>query len=153
MRPSWDEYFMSVVDAISMRGTCDRGRPGAVLVRDNQILATGYAGSPAGLPHCHEVGHLIHKVVYEDGTVREHCRRTTHAEMNAIIQAARNGVSTLDSTLYTTMEPCMDCAKALINAGIKKVVARNRYHGAELTREWFEKLGIQLVVLEDRELY
>lgn len=152
-RPSWDEYFLGILDAVAARATCDRGRSGAVLVRDRQILATGYVGTPAGIPHCDETGHLMRRVVYEDDSVHEHCVGTTHAEMNAIIQAARNGVSTLGATLYTRMEPCLDCAKAIINAGIDTVIAQHRYHGAELTRSWFQKTGVELVVLDDKELY
>lgn len=153
MRPSWDEYFLKIMDTVALRATCDRGLSGAVLVRDNQILATGYVGTPAGIPHCDEVGHLMRTVVYEDGSLHEHCVATTHAEMNAIIQAAKNGVSTKGATLYCRMEPCLDCAKAIINAGIVRVVAQAPYHGAEITRSWFEKTGIELVVVDDKELY
>ena len=88
-RPSWDEYFMDVVYAIAKRGTCDRGRSGAVIAKNKMILATGYVGSPVGFPHCDEVGHQMKKVVHEDGTVTQHCVRTVHAEQNAICQAAK----------------------------------------------------------------
>lgn len=153
MRPGWDQYFLTIMDAVATRATCDRGRSGAVLVRDRQILTTGYVGAPSGIAHCDQVGHLMRKVVYEDGSEHEHCVNTAHAEMNAIIQAAKNGVSTDGATLYCRMEPCLDCAKAIINAGIVRVVAQYPYHGAERTRAWFKQVGIQLVVVNDKELY
>lgn len=152
-RPTWDEYFLGIMDAVAARATCDRGRSGAVLVRDRQILATGYVGTPAGIAHCDEGGHLMRRVVYENGETHDHCVGTTHAEMNAIIQCARKGVSTLDATLYCRMEPCLDCCKAVINAGIVRVVAQAPYHGAELTRSWFQTAGVEMVVMGDKELY
>jgi len=147
-RPSWDTYFLDLVEAVARRGTCDRGRPGAVLVRDNHLLTAGYAGSPRGLPHCHEAGHWLREVRHEDGVIRTHCVRTVHSEMNAIIQAARHGVSTLGATCYTTMAPCLDCAKALINAGIVRVVAVHGYQAADTSREWLEAAGVELVVMD-----
>ncbi|HWS49060.1 MAG TPA: hypothetical protein VN174_03360, partial [Candidatus Methanoperedens sp.] len=89
VRPSWDEYFLELADAVSKRATCDRGRSGCVIVRDKRILVTGYVGSPAGLPHCDEVGHLMKTMVNEDGSKSDHCVRTVHAEQNAICQAAK----------------------------------------------------------------
>jgi len=83
-RPSWDDYFLELADAASKRATCSRGRSGCVIVRDNQVLATGYVGSPAGLPHCDDAGHLMKKVIQENGEISEHCVRTVHAEQNAI---------------------------------------------------------------------
>ncbi|MDR0540365.1 MAG: cell division protein DedD, partial [Spirochaetaceae bacterium] len=99
-RPSWDEYFMEVCDAISRRATCDRGRSGAVIAKNNQILVTGYVGAPAGLPHCDEAGHQLKKMIHEDGTVTTHCVRTVHAEQNAICQAAKRGIAIDGATLY-----------------------------------------------------
>ena len=101
-RPSWDEYFMTVMDAISKRATCNRGRSGCVIARDRQLLVTGYVGSPVGLPHCDEVGHQMKKVIHvdEDNRETEHCVRTVHAEQNAICQAARRGVALEGATLY-----------------------------------------------------
>src|SRR5690606_3688984 len=92
-RPTWDEYFIQMIDHIASRATCDRGRSGSVIVKDHRVLATGYVGSPSGIAHCDEVGHLMKKVIDEDGTTRNHCVRTIHAEQNAIAQAARHGVS------------------------------------------------------------
>ncbi len=148
-RPSWDEYFIEMTDTVAKRATCDRGRSGSVIVRENRILTTGYVGSPPGLPHCDEVGHLMKQVMDEDGAVRSHCMRTIHAEQNAICQAARHGISLAGATLYCTMEPCRVCAMLIISVGIRRVVAKRRYHAAQETREMFEKAGIQLDVLED----
>src|SRR3989344_6849014 len=92
-RPSWDEYFLALADMVGSRGTCDRGRSGCVIARDKRILTTGYVGSPAGLPHCDEVGHIIHEVKHESGRLSSHCVRTIHAEENAIHQAAKLGIS------------------------------------------------------------
>lgn len=149
VRPSWDEYFIRIVNEVASRGTCDRGRTGCVITRNNRILCTGYVGAPAGLPHCDEAGHLIHTVTNEDGSVSQHCIRTAHAEQNALMQAAKNGVSVDGATMYMKMEPCFACAKMIINAGIKRVVCQKRYHRANLSREFFKQAGVELVVLED----
>ncbi len=149
-RPSWDEYFLELASQVAKRATCDRGRAGCVVVRDKRIIATGYVGSPPGLPHCDDVGHLLRKVVDEDGTVRQHCVRTTHAEQNAICQAARYGIALEGATLYCTMEPCRVCAMLLISVGIRRVVARRRYHAGQDTRELFQAAGVELVVVEDQ---
>lgn len=149
-RPSWDEYFLELAAQVAKRATCDRGRAGCVVVRDKRIIATGYVGSPPGLPHCDDVGHLMRKVVDEDGTVRQHCMRTTHAEQNAICQAARYGIALDGATLYCTMEPCRVCAMLLISAGIRRVVARRRYHAGQDTRELFQAAGVELEVWEDQ---
>ena len=93
IRPTWDEYFMGLADAAAKRATCDRGRAGCVIVRDRQVLVTGYVGSPQGLPHCDDVGHLFKKIINEDGSQSTHCVRTVHAEQNAICQAARRGIA------------------------------------------------------------
>lgn len=148
-RPSWDEYFMNIVNEVGKRGTCDRGRAGCVIVRDNRILVTGYVGAPKGLSHCDEDGHILQEIINEDGTKSKHCIRTTHAELNAIIQAALHGVSTNGATMYIKMEPCFTCAKAIINAGIKRVVCEKRYHRANMSRKFFEDAGVELVVLND----
>lgn len=151
-RPSWDEYFIGIMDTVALRATCDRGRAGCVLAKDNHILTTGYVGSPPGLPHCDEVGHLMIKSTEENdesGELHEHCVRTIHAEQNAIAQAARIGVSLAGATLYCRMEPCPVCARMIIAVGIKRVVCQAKYHAASLTREMFKQVGIQLDVLKD----
>ena len=149
-RPSWDEYFIGLVDEVAKRATCDRGMSGAIIVKEKRILCTGYVGSPPGLPHCDEVGHLLKKVIDEDGTERQHCVRTIHAEQNAISQAAKYGIPLNDTTLYCTMEPCRVCAMLILSVGIRKVVVKRRYHAGQDTRDLFKEAGIELVVMEDR---
>ncbi len=148
-RPTWDEYFNQIKEIVASRGTCDRGYSGCVIVRDKHILTTGYVGSPPGLPHCDEAGHLMMKVLDEKGEPHQHCIRTTHAESNAIAQAARFGVSLAGATVYCKMEPCQACAKMIIATGIVRVVAEKRYHGAGMTRDMFKEAGIKLDVLND----
>ncbi len=109
---------MGITFQVALRSTCDRARVGAIIVKDRRILTTGYNGAPAGLPHCDEIGHLM---------IGGHCVRTLHAEQNAIIQAAYHGVSVADSTIYVTHQPCLTCAKMIINAGIKRVVYAGHY--------------------------
>lgn len=149
MRPDWDEYFIQMMDTVATRATCDRGRSGCIIVRDKRIISTGYVGSPSGLPHCDDVGHLMKQVIDDDGTTRQHCMRTIHAEQNAICQAAKHGISLEGSTLYCKMEPCRVCAMLIISCGIKHVVAKARYHAAQETREMFAQAGVSLKVLED----
>jgi len=143
-RPSWDEYFMEVANAIAKRATCDRGRSGCVIARDNQILATGYVGAPSGLPHCDEVGHQLKKLIHEDGSITQHCVRTVHAEQNAICQAARRGVSIEGATLYCRMTPCRTCAMMIINCGIVRVVCERRYHDGAESEAMFRQVGIKI---------
>jgi len=125
-RPSWDEYFLEVAGLVAKRSTCLRRMVGAVLVKDKRILATGYNGAPSGLPHCIDVGCLRQKLKVPSGERHELCR-ALHAEQNALIQASLYGVSTLGSTLYATNQPCVICAKMLINAGIKEIVIAEGY--------------------------
>ena len=148
-RPSWDEYFMEVCRAIAKRATCDRGRSGCVIAKDHQILVTGYVGSPRGLPHCDEVGHLFKTIQHEDGSQTKHCVRTVHAEQNAICQAARRGISIDGATLYCKMTPCRTCAMLIISCGIVRVVAEKRYHDANDTIKMFKDAGIILEHLSD----
>jgi len=148
-RPSWDEYFMEVCEAISKRATCERGRSGCVIARDKQLLVTGYVGAPAGLPHCDEAGHLFKKMLHEDGSVTTHCVRTVHAEQNAICQAAKMGIPINGATLYCRMTPCRTCAMLIINCGIKRVVCQRRYHDSEDSLAMFEKAGVIIEHLHD----
>ncbi len=143
-RPTWDEYFMEIARAVSIRATCNRGKSGCVIAKDKQILVTGYVGSPKGLPHCEEVGHQIKKTIHEDGSISEHCVRTTHAEQNAICQAAKVGISINEATLYCKMTPCIVCAKIIINSGIKRVVCEKKYHAGKDSEEMFKQAGIEL---------
>jgi len=144
VRPSWDEYFLELADAVSKRATCDRGRSGCVIVRDKRILVTGYVGSPEGFAHCDEVGHEIKKNINEDGSVSDHCVRTVHAEQNAICQAAKMGVSIDGSTVYCRMTPCRTCAMLLINCGVKRVFCERKYHAGGESEEMFKKVGIEI---------
>ncbi len=148
-RPSWDEYFIKIAELVGSRGSCDRGRAGCVITKDRRIVATGYVGSPSGLPHCDEVGHEMHTVTHENGEVTRHCIRTTHAEQNAICEAARMGISIDGGVLYCKMTPCYTCAKMIINAGIKKVVCAQDYHASARSKEIFKEAEIELVLLSE----
>jgi dCMP deaminase len=134
-RVSWDEYFMNVARTVATRATCDRKFVGAVIVKDRIILATGYNGSIRGLPHCDEEGHLM-----EDG----HCVRTVHAEANAIVQAARRGVSIDGADVYVTASPCWGCFRLLANAGVKRIVFGEFYRDPRAF-EVANRLGIELI--------
>ncbi len=154
VRPSWDEYFMEVADAVAKRSTCDRGRTGCVIVRDRQILVTGYPGSPKGFAHCDEAGHLMKQVVHGDGRTTSHCVRTIHAEQNAICQAAKLGVSLNGGTVYVTMTPCRTCAMLLISCGIASVICKTRYHAGEESEQMLHEAGISLRFLDGKlEVY
>jgi len=147
VRPSWDEYFMEMAKVVGKRGTCDRGRSGSVIVKDKRVMTSGYVGSPPKLAHCDDVGHWFKKTIHEDGNITQHCIRTVHAEANAIAQAAKNGINIDGATLYCKMEPCLDCTKLLISAGIKRIVSEKRYHGAQESREILEEAGVKVEVL------
>lgn len=136
MRPDWDSYFLKIAHAVSERSTCDRAFVGCVLVFEKRILTTGFNGSPAGLPHCDEAGHLL---------VEGHCVRTIHAETNAIIQAALHGVSTKGATCYVTHLPCINCTKALINAGITRIVYDVAYRADENAVAFLSAAHIEVV--------
>src|SRR5579872_4206736 len=133
-RTSWDQYFMDIARQVASRATCDRKHVGALLVRDRIILSTGYNGSIRGLAHCDEVGHMM-----ENG----HCVATVHAEANAIIQAAKNGVAIDGSTIYTTASPCWPCFKLIANAGIGRIVYGEFYRDERIF-QFAQKLSIQL---------
>ena len=149
VRPSWDEYFLNLVEMVGTRGTCDRGRSGCVIVKDQRILSTGYVGSPVGTAHCDEVGHEMHTVIHDDGKQTRHCIRTSHAELNAIANAARFGVVLEGSTLYAHMTPCYVCAKMIINAGIKRVVCNKDYHAGERSKKIFMEAGVAYSLASD----
>ena len=143
-RPSWDDYFFEIADSVSKRATCDRGKSGCVIVKDRQILVTGFVGSPVGFAHCDDVGHQMKRLTHEDGQITEHCMRTIHAEQNAICQAARRGISIEDATIYTRMTPCRTCAMLIINCGIKRVACERKYHAGEESEGMFKEAGIRL---------
>ena len=149
-RPSWDEYFSDLANLVGERGTCDRGQCGALVTKDRRIVSTGYAGSPSGTVHCDEVGHEMHTIIHQDGSESKHCIRTTHAEQNAICQAARFGIALDGGTLYTKMAPCYACAKMMINAGIKRVVCLQDYHDSARSKEILKEAGVEFVLLDDK---
>lgn len=151
-RPSWDEYFIGLMHEVSKRATCDRGRSGCIIVRGRQIVTSGYVGSPPGLAHCDEIGHLLKTITDAEGNTSEHCLRTIHAEQNAIAQAARHGISLDGATLYCRMEPCRRCAMLILAVGIKRVVCERRYQSGQETREMFRAGGVVLEVIEDEVL-
>jgi len=126
-RPSWDQYFLTITRQVAERSTCLRAQVGAVIVRDKNILATGYNGSPAGLPHCLDVGCLIYRSTTPAGEVEENCFRCIHAEINAIAQAAKNGAGIRDADIYITHTPCIHCFKVLINTGIRRIFYEKPY--------------------------
>jgi dCMP deaminase len=134
-RPSWDEYFMNIARAVASRSTCSRRSVGAIVVKDKRILATGYNGAPAGLRHCDHAGGADMR----DG----HCARSTHAEQNAIVQAAKYGTPIDGATVYCTDQPCLTCAKLLVNAGVHRVVFEGEYPD-ELAVEIFDEARIEL---------
>ena len=140
-RVSWDRYFMNIAHEAKRRSTCDRKHVGAVIVRDKMILSTGYNGSIRGLPHCDEIGHMM-----EGG----HCVATIHAEANAILQAARNGIRIDGATIYTTASPCWNCFKLCANGGIVRIVYGEFYREDRIFRV-ARQLGLAIVSLEEAE--
>jgi len=137
-RASWDEYFMNIARMVASRATCERKHVGAVLVRDRTLLSTGYNGSIRGLAHCNEVGHMMEE---------NHCVRTVHAEANAIIQAAKNGVAVDGATIYTTASPCWPCFKLIANSGLRRIVFGEFYRDDRIF-EHARLLGIELIELK-----
>jgi len=142
-RPSWDEYFMQVAHLVKNRSTCLRRKVGAVLIKDKQVLATGYNGAPMGVKHCSETTCLRKKLKIPSGERHEICRGL-HAEQNVLLQAARHGVPVKDSVLYITNVPCSICAKMIINAGIRTVVFSDNYPD-DMTKELLEEAKVKLV--------
>lgn len=146
-RASWDEYFMEIAEIVKTRATCIRRQIGAVIVKDNRIITTGYNGAPSGLKHCTEMGGCYReKLGIPSGERHELCR-ALHAEQNAIIQAANLGISTKEATIYVTLQPCVICAKMIINAGIIKVVYKGSYPD-ELSLNMLREAGIQLIEMQ-----
>lgn len=131
-RPTWHQYFLTITRNVAERSTCTRAKVGAVIVRDKNILATGYNGAPAGMPHCLDVGCLVYASRTPSGEVEENCFRTIHAEINAIAQAAKNGASIRDADIYITHTPCIHCVKVLINTGIRRIFYEREYKRATI---------------------
>lgn len=147
-RPGWDQYFMDITRVVASRSTCLRRRVGALIVRDRRILASGYNGAPAGLKHCLEVGCLREERGIPSGQRHELCRGL-HAEQNALIQAAVYGIAIQGAIYYVTHQPCVLCAKTIINAGIKKVVFQGAYPDP-LSLEMFSEAGVDLVQYKEK---
>ncbi len=149
-RLSWDQYFLNITRQVAERSTCTRAKVGAVIARERSILASGYNGAPSGLPHCTEVGCLVYQSQTPDGQLEENCYRTIHAEINAIAQAAKNGVSIRDADIYVTHTPCIHCLKVLINTGIKRIFY-DRAYKLETVRELLGASDVQLHKIASEE--
>lgn len=145
MRPDWDHYFMEMAEVVAKRSTCLRRQVGAVLIKDRRILTSGYNGAPSGMAHCAETGCLRQQLNVPSGQQHEMCRGL-HAEQNAVIQAALHGISIKDSMLYVTHQPCVICAKMMINAGVKTVVMKDAYPD-ELSEKMLREAGINLQLI------
>ena len=143
-RPTWDEYFSTITRQVAERSTCTRAKVGAVIVRDRSILATGYNGSPAGMPHCLDVGCEIFESKNPDGEIVQNCFRTIHAEINAIAQAARNGTRIEGADIYVTHTPCIHCFKTIVNTGIRRVFYEKAYK-LDTIAELRRRGGVELV--------
>ncbi|PKM51615.1 MAG: cytidine deaminase [Firmicutes bacterium HGW-Firmicutes-7] len=143
MRPTWDEYFMNIVELIKERSTCMRREVGALIVKDKRILTTGYNGAPAGCVHCSEIGCIRQELKIPSGERHELCR-ASHAEQNAIVQAAMYGVSINGGTIYVTAQPCSICSKLIINSGLKRVVYKGAYPD-ELSLQLLSEASIEVV--------
>lgn len=147
-RPSWDEYFMQMAELTAQRSTCLRRNVGAVIVQDKHVIATGYNGAPKGVPHCAELGGCLReKMGIPSGERHELCR-ALHAEQNAIIQAATLAQSIEGATIYITHQPCIICAKMIINAGIKKIIVKEGYPD-EMSVKMLDEAGLKIVMLDE----
>lgn len=145
-RPSWDEYFLNISRLVATRSTCLRRKVGAVVVKNKQVLATGYNGAPTGISHCSEVGCMRQELGIPSGERHELCR-ALHAEQNAFLQAARHGVSLEGSVLYVTVQPCSICAKMIINVGIRRIVIEGDYPD-EFALKFLKDAGIEIKVIK-----
>ena len=146
-RVDWDRYFIEISEIVATRNTCLRRGVGAVVVKDNRILATGYNGAPSGIKHCSDVGCIRQKMNIPSGERHELCRGI-HAEQNAIVQAAKFGISLIDSTIYINTQPCITCAKLIANVGIKRVVYSGTYPDDNAIELFFEAgMEVKHVVL------
>ena len=144
-RPDWDEYFLQLADLVATRSTCLRRQVGAVLVKNERIISTGYNGAPRGLEHCLDIGCLREEQGIPSGHRYELCRGV-HAEQNALINAAYYGISTSEAVIYCTNQPCIICARMIINAGIIKIVHRGNFDD-DLAIKFLKEAGIELVLI------
>ena len=147
-RPSWDEYFMKITELVASRSTCLRRSVGAIIVKNKRILTTGYNGPPEGLKHCDELGGCLRDKLHIPSGERMELSRAVHAEQNAIIQAAKLGISIDGGEMYVTTHPCFICAKMIINAGIKRIVYKEGYPD-EFSKEILKEAGIEVVKFSD----
>jgi len=146
-RPAWDEYFLSIAKLVSKRSTCLRRKVGAVLVKDKRLLATGYNGAPSNIKHCEKTGCIRERLKVAPGERHELCRGL-HAEQNALLQAALHGVSLKDAKMYATTQPCIICAKMLINAGIKELIMAGSYPD-RMAREFLKEAGLKVRTIKN----
>lgn len=149
-RPSWDEYFMKITEIVAGRSTCLRRKVGAIIVKNKRILTTGYNGPPEGIEHCESRGGCLRDKMNIPSGQRMELSRAIHAEQNAIIQAAKMGISIDDSTIYVTTHPCFTCAKMLINAGVKKIIYREGYPD-KFARSILKEAGITVQKFRDKK--
>ncbi len=147
MRAGWDEYFMQIAEIVKTRSTCLRRQVGALIVKDNRIITTGYNGAPSRLKECTEIGVCKREELHIPSGQRHELCRALHAEQNAIIQAANLGISTKGATMYVTLQPCVICAKMAVNAGIVKIVYKGEYPD-ELSLSILEEAGIELIKMD-----
>ncbi|MCK4226242.1 cytidine/deoxycytidylate deaminase family protein [candidate division WOR-3 bacterium] len=147
-RPSWDEYFMQITELVASRATCLRRKVGAVLVRNKRILTTGYNGPPSGIEHCEKRGGCMRDELDIPSGERMELSRAIHAEQNAIIQAAKMGISIENSTLYVSTHPCFTCAKMLINAGVKKIIYKEGYPDS-FAEEILKEAGVEVIQFDN----
>jgi dCMP deaminase len=147
-RPNWDEYFMEIALVTQKRSTCLRRQVGAVIVKDKRIMATGYNGAPIGLPHCEEQGGCLRQQLNIPSGQRHELCRALHAEQNAIIQAAYLGQSIVGGTIYCTHQPCVICAKMIINAGIKRIIVKEGYPD-ELAVKILGEAGLKIEMFDE----
>ena len=151
-RLSWDEYFMQMAELTAQRSTCLRRHVGAVIVQDKHVVATGYNGAPKGVAHCAEIGGCLReKMGIPSGERHELCR-ALHAEQNAIIQAATLAQSIEGASIYITHQPCIICAKMIINAGIKRIVVKEGYPD-EMSVRMLDEAGLKIVMFNEVEEY
>ncbi len=143
-RPTREQYYMDLAFATAKRSTCDRAQVGAIAVKDKRIIATGYNGSPSGLPHCSEVGHQL---------LKEHCIRTVHAEQNIICQCAKDGVALKGATIYCTHQPCFDCLKLLISAGVKAILFDKFKPDNRIPNEFYDYITMRRIAPQKEEQY
>lgn len=147
-RPGWDEYFIEMAKLTQKRSTCIRRQVGAVIVKDNRVMATGYNGAPAGITHCEDRGGCLRQKLNVPSGERHELCMALHAEQNAIVQAAHLGQSIAGGTIYVTHQPCVICAKMIINAGIKRIVVEQGYPD-KLAREILDESGLEIEMIDD----